>query len=305
MRFLTALVATLAMCMPLFGQDADLRFKAPAGTEVRYHWSSMGTEKVTPAGQTEAARASAASIDIGLLVRVKERTDTGLTAEIVIERMKTTAQSAKGPMEFDSTWTQEKKDKAPLAKVFQPLVGTVLTLKLDGAGTIMEVTGGEALLDTKNSTDPIVRSTAAVAKTLFDPTVVKARFWPIFSTQNPGEKVAMGATWQSTQVAPIVPGIEVEVVRDHTLDGVDAGVAQLSYIGTPKLVGTPPADLGTRELLGSSIMGAARWDTNTGMLIEQTSSTGMTLDLNSPKVHVVMDSTQEVTLRRVEEKSEK
>jgi len=271
--------------------NADLRTKLKPGQEVRYAWSSVSDEKTTKLEENARPTGSHGSVDLDLLIRIKDQSEEVSTYELVIEAIKMSMQAGPTTAEFDSKAPVAADVQNKLAPAVRPIAGTVLTLRVAKDGTISEVTGGEALLDPK-------APTRRVAGMFVDPSAAKGKFWPLFTTRNPSESAAVGSTWTSTQTSNLVPGIAVEVTRHHTLSAADATTATIDLIGDAKLIGEAPPDLGTREIKGSSMTGTTVWDTTTGNLLEQTSMQGITLELKGPKVQITMDSLHEVRVKR-------
>ncbi len=154
--------------------------------------------------------------------------------------------------------------------------GTVLTLKVDAAGNILSVTGGEKLpqggmfgpaLTLPNTPDGF--------KGLFGP--IKP---DVPSSTGPGGKpggpqprqgyVRVGEKWTTTSNVTIAPMGPVTIKTDHELKSVRGAEAEISYTGKLEsqsqggAPGTPGMPL--VKISGSTYRGSYTWDTRLGQL---------------------------------------
>jgi hypothetical protein len=141
-------------------RPVDLRPKFERGQELRYTLETSSSTKQTPLGRApakspaktppdtdapgEPAGDSSSRVRLGLRVKVVEAgVEAGATVALVIDTLKASITSGETKLEFDST--RPRKEDDPAAALFHSLAGTTLTLKVDPAGNITSVSGGESL----------------------------------------------------------------------------------------------------------------------------------------------------------------
>lgn len=239
----------------------DLTFKGLVGDTLRYDWVESTWQQTAPIETPDGGQIREGALEATAAFTVKEKSAEGWTLELSLERIKVSAKSAGREVSYDSANPgpePEPVDGKKMERAFEasvkPLIGHKVTVKLNGAGEVVEVSGIELLVD-------MTAPTARFALLLMGKESIASKFGAAFSTWRPQ---GAASTWQSTQLVPFVPGILFEVAYEHTMKAPDAGIVEIGATGTPTLKVPNPRGLGTREIKSSSISYTQKWNTTEG-----------------------------------------
>lgn len=142
--------------------------------------STMAEKPPVTTGQSVA--------EYGLLIRITQASETGATADLIIETIKA-AMKAPGPggmVGFDSTKPASTDDKAGIGPRMRPLVGKRVVLELSPAGQILKL----------QDPDGVKKLPAAAwVNSVLDEGGVKSWLGPAFGIATSADPVKAGDAW--------------------------------------------------------------------------------------------------------------
>jgi hypothetical protein len=269
----------------------DLRTKLVPGTQARYRWTFENLDNVSvgPSPAIDRSR----RIEMELLLRVPEAPSPDCDVELVYESMKTIVKSQSGVMEFDSSTPIEKDGENPMAAGYRPLIGLALKVKLDAAGNIMKLTGGESLLQGP----PRNRQPREL---FLEKDSVQRTFGTLFSSGRNDAQAPLAARWTSTDKYAFSQRAVVHLSNTHTLRAIAPETATIQIHGTvqPQPEGTPTAAAIQKQEGESN--GQVIWNTNVGLLGRSEIVHNLKIDLETANVVVTNAAAVRSVLERVD-----
>ncbi len=302
------------------GREVDLRPRFETGRETRYQLDLTSANELRSDSTPEISGDQTLTQSIRLRLRTIEAGAEGATVELVYDSIKATLETADFRAEFDSaagpakspssakpagsvpTTTGRPQRGSPgntgratpdpemnelLAQLMRPMVGTKLTMKVDAAGNITSVSGGESLAGAGLSGllgDALKGLGGGGLGALPGGGGMSASpmNWMI---SGPGQRgtVRIGESWTNNDTLTGTPIGGLSMVTKHTCRSVSGGLANCSFQGQADGAsqghgaGTGLTGLGFR-LRESSYGGTYTWDTERGELAELTSSINCRVD---------------------------
>jgi hypothetical protein len=201
---------------------------------------------------------------MGLTMNVLEVSAQGVAqVQMVFDSLKITAKTADAEVEFDSS--KPLTDNADMAAaLLKPLVGSTITMTVDRAGNISQVSGGEAF----TMLGQIASGSGGGSQPLFG---------PIFSGRPTDGFAKVGESWENEdKVSTSLLG-GFKMVTRHTLRGMVGRDAQVMLTGRiepeSEAAGESPY-----KITSSSHNGSYTWDTATGQLAKMESKMKVCLE---------------------------
>jgi hypothetical protein len=265
----------------------DLRCKLAPGQEVRYEWRQQMLDSMSMGGGQPADREN--SYVATLLVRMTDEGDSR-EAELTFESLKVHVKTLSTVMDFDSSSAPEQDGGNALAPAYRPIVGVKLKLKLDENGNIVNVAGGESLLQT-------TVQTARVRAQIIDKDIVQRKFGPLFSTGKSAERVAAGETWSTTEIVPLSSSIKVTVPNKHTLTEIKGDDALIKIEGIAD-ENQPSTEKGAAQAKSVQNSGETTWDARSGQLREHSLKQKIVLKIERNGIMVRTDAEVNTSLKR-------
>lgn len=300
LRFLTmactaVIVSAAALAAPVMDPaTADLGRKLEAGSEHRYGLiidSSMALNSPDMPGLEQKQKVNQA---IDFVMTVKEvNPETGATLELKYEALKFTIDSANFTGEFDSAKPAAEDGESEAAPALRPVIGTVLTVKVDPKGKVTEVTGGDELGG--------LGLWGQVAAQFRERGIVASFIEPVLNTYNEKGEAAVGETWTHSDTLEDSPLGSFRIVTDHTLDSIKDGEAHVKLAG--KIEALPAKEEETDqppafEIKESSNGGEYVWDTEAGILKTLKQSQAVSMKTSMQGMSMNIDNTTTIQLTR-------
>lgn len=267
-------------------KKVDLKPKFKAGQKSTYRFEQTTNVVQNVPGMSEGMKQDLVQ-NFDAEMRVKEIAEDGTaTIEIEYKSMKLAISSPMGTMEFDSAKPGADDGANPIAGAVKPLIGMVVTAKVDKSGQVKE---------TSADTSKLAGPAAQMAKQMVSADQVKSMFGRIIALKEGPTEVAVGEKW-TTVDAISQGGMKMKVSMDKTLEKLEGASATISMKGTmtaEKDEKDPQAAM-SPELSNAKIDGSAVWDTEVGAVksIESTQTLTVKSDMGSQDVKTVSKITR-------------
>lgn len=293
----------------------DLRPKFKLGDQIRYTMNIDTSSDVKSPSLPELDQKQVMRQEIGLLIRVVEAGDEGATIELVYERVKVAIESDAITAEYDSgapgkstrpsSRQPAKKPASPpsqdplspgglgdmddadiLAATMQGIVGSVMTIKLDSAGNIVNVSGGGSL------TPP--GGVGAIGGQ-------GGGSWLVAS---PGQSgfANLGETWSTTSTLGGTPLGDFKMITNYTLRSASGGRANIAISGgiesNASMSPGGGGGGGGAQIKDARYSGSYVWDTQLGQLREMQTTQSATVDGSGMGVPMTMRTTSDVKVKK-------
>jgi hypothetical protein len=280
------LAVLLAMATLVRGQDRtptgeiDLRPKFEKGQTIRYlmetHSKITTAQKTGRPGQRPPApsepdplggalpRDMESKLSMGLTMQVLEVDPQGVAqVKMVFDSLKVTTKNEDMEVEFDSS--KPLTDNADMVTaILKPLVGSSVTMTVDRAGNISQVSGGEAF----SMLGQIVSGSGEGSGSLFG---------PIFSGRPTDGFAKIGESWEfEDKISSGLIG-EFKMTTRHTLRGMMGREAQVNVSGKFEPV-TEADGKSSFKISGGQHTGSYGWDTSTGQLAKMETKMSVCLE---------------------------
>lgn len=265
----------------------NLRPKYTKGDQHRFAMTmSVKSKQGTGAEATDRSSTQ----DIGLLLRVKEVTETGgASLELVYESLKIKVTDPLMNVDFDSTKPAAKGDElSELTDSFlRPIVGLTLNVTSDKDGNITGISGAEGIAG------------GALAGQLTGADFIKNAFGPIFSIRKGAGEAAVGESWTNEDVIDGPVG-QMRLATTNTLSSHRSGMATIDMKGGITLTPGTSTGFKTPAIKDSTLTGKAVWDTERGMLSEMETRQKLSVEQeqDGAKVPITNDMTVKVVRKK-------
>lgn len=124
----------------------DLRPKFRKGETIRFTMNLESKSKTTIPALDDKPQEALSTHELGLVFKVKDVTDDGVTIELTFSRIKATRKTTDENEKFDSSQPPAKDKASTMGPQLRALAGTTLTLTLDKDGNVSNIDGGDALM---------------------------------------------------------------------------------------------------------------------------------------------------------------
>ncbi len=255
--------------------------------------------------------------EVDFVMTVKEQDPAeGTVLELTYERLKFAIDSANLQGSFDSAApAPEAKegeeggeaDESAAAAALRPVVGTVLTVRVDPRGRVTEVAGGDALAG--------LDFWGQVARQFAEREIVASFIEPIMSTRRDGGEAEVGETWTHIDTLDESPLGAFRIITNHTLDAVEGDEAAVTLSGKIETIppaGEEPAADGDDpaaepeepaappafEIKESTNSGRYVWDTAAGVLKSLTQDQSVIMNTSMQGMKVSIDNKTSMQLAR-------
>ncbi len=172
------------------------------------------------------------------------------TVNLVFDAVKISTTTSEGTIEFDSSKPAGKDDDL-VAGLLRPLVGSTLTLKVDQAGNITSITGGESF--------------SALGQFAGGGGQAGDLFGPIFSGRKGTGLARVGESWENADKIDNAMLGRFKMTTRHTLRSAAGTEARIDMTGKIEPDSEAPGE-GAGKIKDSSFNGSYAWDTERGML---------------------------------------
>lgn len=318
------------------GPEVDLRPKFVAGRQTRYELAIVSGNAVK-SDQEDLNSEQTMTQTVGLALKVKSVDDEGATVELVYERIKVGIETADFKAEFDSadkgkgTSKTSSPSKSPrpapkskgakpaaadpemgelLGQIMRPMVGTTLVMKVDKAGNITSVSGGEALagaglgalLGGLGGGGGLAGGGGGLVPT---PTAGGSGNPMTWIINGPAQKgiVHVGESWTNTDSLGGTPVGGFTMVTRHTCKSASEGgrTANLTFSGRADRESAASTDPATGlALKEAAYNGDYVWDTGKGELKSLSSTMRTAIDGKVTGFTMALDANTKVTVRRLD-----
>lgn len=279
-QWISAGVASLLVLVPsATGQTADgrvdLRPKFESGQSVHLHMSvtnssTPATPDLKPAkkpgpraeADPDAPQPMQSAIELGLTMKVRSVSPQHeSTVDMTFDSLKVSTKTGDEKVEFDSAKPTTSQDDV-VGLLMRPLVGTTVTLRVDSAGNVTSVTGGEAF--------------TALGQFVGGGGDAGGLFGPIFSPQHGTGLVHLGESWENADKLSSPMLGEFKMTTRHTLRSVQGKDAKLDLSGRIE----PATESGDKsfQIKESRFGGHYTWDLGMGMVKQLDSTMSITLE---------------------------
>jgi hypothetical protein len=252
-------------------EKVDLKPKFKAGQKAMYRFEQTTNVVQNVPGMSEGMKQDMVQ-NFDAEMRVKEIAEDGTaTLEIEYKTMKLGMTSPMGSMEYDSAKPGADDAGNPIAGAIKPLIGMIVTAKVDKAGQVKE---------TSADTSKLVGPAAQMAKQMLAPEQIKSMFGRIIALKEGPTEVAVGDTW-TTVDSMTQGGLKMKISMDKKLEKVEGAAATISMKGTmtSEKDAKDPQSAMAPDVTDAKIDGSAVWDTELGAV--KTIESTQTLKLKS------------------------
>jgi hypothetical protein len=265
--------------------EVDLRPKFERGQTIRYKLeqgftsiNDIGATRATKPGPKdrpdpkkargqdgEDARTSRGRVEMALKMKVSDISAEGVaTVETTIESLKMSNTTPDMEVEFDSAKPPEEDDIVGM--MLKPLVGTTLTLKVDRAGNVTSVSGGEAFSMLGQAASGSGGGGGA-----------SQLFGPIFSSHPTTGFAKVGQSWEHEDKLGVSLLGDFKMITRHTLRGLQGRDAVVAISGRIEPATESPPE-GGFQVKNSTYNGSYTWDTAKGQLAKMDTSMSVRLE---------------------------
>ncbi len=275
---------------PRFVQGQQTRFKMEmTNTSEPVHGAGSAPTTKGPTGSTPrkpggaaqpASDQSQSKVEMVLSLKVQSvSAGHEATVALVFDSLKMSTTNQDQKVEFDST-KPPTTDEDLVGALLRPLVGSTMTLKVDPAGNITSITGGEAF----SGLGQFVGGGQG-----------GDLFGPLFSAKKGTGRVHVGESWEDEDTIDNSLLGRFKMLTRHTLRSAAANEAKVDMTGHI-VPGSEAPGVGAGQIKDSSFTGSYAWDTERGMLkrmdstmkvrMEQATENGRTETRNESVVRV-------------------
>jgi hypothetical protein len=238
------------------------------------------TPRTKPNQNNSRPETTKSKIEFGMTLKVKDVDEArNATVDLIFTTVKVSIDGPQMKEEFDSTRPRPRKadDVDVIGTVLAPLVGSTFTMKIDRAGNISSVTGGDGFA----MLGQVVPGTGGAGS-------MPQVFGPIFTTRKGDGFARVGESWENDDKLDSGLMGDFKMATRHTLSGVSGGVATVNIVGriAPQ---TQAPGATTFQLKDSSYGGKYLWDTKAGMLRQMDTKMSVKVE------HKLKDQPTEVT----------
>ncbi len=266
-------------------EKVDLKPKFKAGQKSTYRFEQTTNIVQNVPGMSEGMKQDMTQ-NFDAEMRVKEIAEDGTaTLEIEYKSMKLAIASPMGTMEYDSAKPGADDATNPIAGAVKPLIGMVVTAKVDKSGQVKE---------TSADTSKLAGPAAQMAKQMVcasDQEHVRAHHRP----QGRPTEVSVGEKW-TTVDAVSQGGMKMKVSMDKVLEKVEGANATISMKGTmtSEKDEKDPQSAMAPDVTNAKIDGSAVWDTEAGAVksIESTQTLTLKSQMGNQDVKTVSKITR-------------
>jgi hypothetical protein len=235
-----------------------------------------------------ALEVTKSKIEFGMVMKVKEVDEAkNATVDMTFTTVKVSIDGPGMKEEFDSTKPKTTRPDDPdvIGTVLKPLVGSTFTMKVDRAGNITSVTGGDGFAMLGQ-----VSPGAGGAGSL--PQV----FGPIFTTRKGDGFARVGESWENDDKLDSGLMGDFKMSTKHTLASASRGQATVNIAGRVE-PGSQAPGATTFQLKDSTYRGKYLWDTERGMLrqMDTTMSVKVEHRLQDQPTEVSSETTTKLT----------
>lgn len=228
-------------------------------------------------------------IEFGIVMKVKEVDAAGnSTVDMTFQTVKVSVDGPGMKEEFDSTKPAKPAPAGEIdiiGTVLKPLVGTTMSMTVDRAGNISNVTGGDGFAMLGQVTPG-----SGGAGSL--PQVIG----PIFNIKKGDGFARIGETWDNADKLNSGLMGDFKMTARHTLSSVSGKDAKVDLRGKIEPGSQAPGS-STFQLKDSSYTGRYTWDLARGMIKDMTTKMSMTVEhrLQDTPVQVTSETTTKLT----------
>lgn len=267
-------------------EKVDLKPKFKAGQKSTYRFEQTTNIVQNVPGMSEGMKQDMTQ-NFDAEMRVKEIAEDGTaTLEIEYKSMKLAIASPMGTMEYDSAKPGADDATNPIAGAVKPLIGMVVTAKVDKSGQVKE---------TSADTSKLAGPAAQMAKQMVSADQIKSMFGRIIALKEGPTEVSVGEKW-TTVDAITQGGMKMKVSMDKVLEKVEGANATISMKGTmtSEKDEKDPQSAMAPDVTNAKIDGSAVWDTEAGAVksIESTQTLTLKSQMGNQDVKTVSKITR-------------
>lgn len=184
---------------------------------------------------------------------------------------------------------------AMLETMLRPMVGSKVTVDLDGSGAITKVSGGQAPGGSFGSTGALPGGAG------FMPDPKQLADWLVNGAAGSAGMVRVGQTWTNSDALGNTPVGPMRMRTTHTLRSAQSGVAQVAFTGGIEGGGTDAgAPMGV-QLKDAGYSGNYQWDTREGALAGMQADMRVDMQGGANLLNLRMNSKTQVRVSRVDQ----
>lgn len=267
-------------------EKVDLKPKFKAGQKSTYRFEQSSTVVQTVPGMAEGMKQDIIQ-NFDAEMRVMSVSEDGTaTLEIEYKSMKLGMTSPMGSMEYDSAKPGPDDATNPIAGAVKPIIGMVVTAKVDKSGQVTE---------TSADMSKLAGPAAQMAKQMVSAEQIKSMFGRIIALKEGPTEVAVGESWTTEDVVT-QNRMKMKVKMDKKLEkvsGADATISMKGTMTTEKDEKDPQAAMAP-DVTDAKIEGSAVWDTEAGAVksIESTQTLKLKSQMGDQDVKTVSKITR-------------
>lgn len=243
------------------GREVDLRPKFAQGQQTRFKMEVTNTSDPVTAtrpvpkkpGDPAPARHATTRSTMEMVLSLKVQSvspDREATVSLVFDALRVSTTNQDGKVEFDSSKPTSGEDDM-VGILLKPLVGTALTLKVDRAGNITSISGGETF--------------SALGQFVGGVGQAGDLFGPLFTVKKGTGMARVGESWEDVDKIDNALLGQFKMTTRHTLRSAYGSEAKVDMAGRIEPGSESPGS-GAGHIKDSSFAGNYTWDTERGML---------------------------------------
>ncbi len=243
------------------------------------------TSSRTPKDKLEISKSK---VEFGIVMKVKDvDAARNSTVDMTFTTVKVSIDGPGGKEEFDST--RPRKPKADeidiIGTVLAPLVGSTFTMKVDSAGNISSVTGGDGFA----MLGQVVPGAGGAGS-------LPQVFGPIFTIKKGDGFATVGQSWEDVDTLDSGLMGQFKMTSRHTLSSAAGGTAKLDLKGKIEARSQAPGS-STFLMRDSTYSGKYTWDYALGMLRQMDTKMSIKVEhsLQGQPVEVTSESVTKLT----------
>lgn len=274
----------VVMMLPLIslaqggGREVDLRPKFVQGQQTRFKMEMINTSDPVRAADARppgtkpadpalpAPERTRSKMELTFSLRVQSvNPEREATVNLVFDAIKLSTSTGEGTIEFDSSKPPSVDDDL-VGALLKPLVGSTLTLRVDRAGNIISISGGEAF--------------TALGQFAGGGGQAGDLFGPIFTARKGTGLARIGEAWENEDKIDNALIGRFKMTTRHTLRSALGGEAKVDMTGRIEPQTEAPGS-GAGQIKDSSFNGSYAWDTERGMLKRMDSTMRIRMEQNA------------------------
>ena len=293
LRAVLTAAGIVAAAMPAAAQSVELAWQLEAGTDLVYR-VSVQSETELPQGMGS----STMNMDTTQRWSVLEVDGNGnATIRLATDRVRMSIGGPMGTMSVDSS--DPAGSGSPLDAV-AALAGTSHSVVIDSRGTLLEMSGIEALQETLRAQMPDPSAQAMLDQILNEETLRGQ--WEQGMVTLPAEAVGVGSTWERTLTMPLPPAGTAAVTTSNEVASIEGDLVVIGSSGTLSVAddGSAPSPIPVN--IGDATMtGTSRFDNGRGLLLDTEATIALQMTMSMGGQGIALDVVTTVTMELVEE----